>query len=412
VPSVQDFLAKKNYAKALELIRADLARRPRDSRLRLQQADILILAGRGKEAVSVLLGLADEHARDGFAAKAIAVLKRVEKIEPGRRDVEERLVRLIQEKVRDAPSTPRPAAAMPEIGLEEFDPSTDIGMEAPAPAPAPEVEPEPETQLEPAAEVEPEPEAPELPVEAEAGPETLPDLSAEAEPLVMAEAQPTAEEEPAPELEIEPEPEVEATPEVEAEPELEAEPEVEAAPEVQAKAKRAPAAAPEAATIDDSDLEALDYLTPAEGEGAPEPQPILSTPLFEGFSEQELLAVMRGMNLRTFAPGDILMAEGAPGDSLFVLTTGTVKCWVKDRKGHYMKVQELPEGAFFGEISVLTGKPRTATLTAAAECEALELDKKTLDEITAKHPHVREVLKKFHEQRAQDTVQAILKKKR
>jgi hypothetical protein len=43
--------------------------------------------------------------------------------------------------------------------------------------------------------------------------------------------------------------------------------------------------------------------------------------------------------------------------------------------------------------------------------EALELDKKTLDAITAKHPHVREVLKKFHEQRAQDTVEAILKKR-
>ena len=109
---------------------------------------------------------------------------------------------------------------------------------------------------------------------------------------------------------------------------------------------------------------------------------------------------MHGMNLKTFAAGDVLMAEGAPGDSLYVLTTGTVKCWVRDSKGHYIKVQELPEGAFFGEISVLTGKPRTATLTAASYCEALELDKKTLDAITAKHPRVREVLKKFHEQRA------------
>jgi cAMP-dependent protein kinase regulator len=168
------------------------------------------------------------------------------------------------------------------------------------------------------------------------------------------------------------------------------------------------------ATIDDDDLEGLDYLTPEDEplEVTLEPQPVLSTPLFEGFSEPELVAVMRGMNLRTFGPGDILMAEGAPGDSLFVLTTGSVKCWVKDRKGHYMKVQDLPEGAFFGEISVLTGKPRTATLTAAAHCEALELDKKTLDEITAKHPRVRDVLKKFHEQRAIDTVQAMSKKKR
>jgi hypothetical protein len=328
--SIQEFIGKKNYAKALELVRAELSARPKDHRLRLQQADVLIMAGRAKEAVSVLLGLADEHASDGFAAKAIAVLKRIEKIAPGRRDVEERLAHLIQEKVRTSPST-RPAAAM-EIGLEEFDPSADMGFEtAAASAPV------------------------ELAMEAE--PEAIP---------------------------VDPEPVVEV-----------------------------PVVAPAPLTIQDDDLEGLDYVASNEDvmEAAPEPQPVLSTPLFEGFSQAELLAVMRGMNLKTFAPGDVLMAEGAPGDSLYVLTTGSVKCWVKDRKGHYMKVQELPEGAFFGEISVLTGKPRTATLTAASYCEALELDKKTLDSITATHPHVREVLKKFHEQRAQDTVEAILKKR-
>ncbi len=339
MPSIQEFIAKKNYAKALEQIAAELAARPKDQRLRLQQADVLILGGRPKEAVSVLLGLADEHASDGFAAKAIAVLKRIEKIAPGRRDVEERLAHLIQEKVRTAPSAPRPAAGM-EIGLEEFDPTADTGFESPVAA-AP-------TEL--SLTVDPEP------------------------------------------ISVEPEPVIEVMPDA---------------------APATPAARPAPAPIDDNDLEGLDYLASSEEvmEGTPEPQPVLSTPLFEGFAEDELLAVMRGMTLKTFAPGDVLMAEGAPGDSLYVLTTGTVKCWVRDRKGHYMKVQELPEGAFFGEISVLTGKPRTATLTAASYCEALELDKKTLDSITAKHPHVREVLKKFHEQRAQDTVEAILKKR-
>jgi CRP-like cAMP-binding protein len=84
---------------------------------------------------------------------------------------------------------------------------------------------------------------------------------------------------------------------------------------------------------------------------------------------------------------------------------------VRDRKGHYMKVQELPEGAFFGEIALLTGKPRTATITASTAVEVLELDKRTFDEICSKHPHVHEVVKKFQEQRAMDTVQAIMKKK-
>ena len=48
---------------------------------------------------------------------------------------------------------------------------------------------------------------------------------------------------------------------------------------------------------------------------------------------------------------------------------------------------------------MLTGSPRTATVVAAAPCELLELDRATLDGITATHPRVREVLQRFYEQR-------------
>jgi hypothetical protein len=313
---VSDLIARKSYGRALELIQAQLARRPQDARLRLKQADVLILAGRGKEAVGILMGLADTEAADGFAAKAIAILKRIEKIEPGRRDVEERLAHLIQEKVRLTPGASAPAAAPaspPELGLEEFDPSADPLAAAPA-EPDPEIIPEPE--------ITPEPPA---------GP--------------------------------------------------------------------APSAG-------DSDLEDMAYLSEAQAKAA---APVVSTPLFEGFTEDELVAVIRGLKLLTFEPGDVIVTEGAPGSSLFVLTTGRVKAFVKNARGDSVKVHELAEGSFFGEISILTGKPRTATLTAATPCEVLELDKATLDGITQSHPNVLQVLKRFHEARAQDTVEAIIR---
>jgi hypothetical protein len=311
--ALQDLLARKNYPKAIELLKAHLARRPNDPRLKLKLADVLIAAGRGKEAVGTLMGLADSEAADGFAAKAIAVLKRIEKIEPGRRDVEERLAHLIQEKVRLTPGSAGAAAGSgrAELGLEEFDPSADpLASHQPDPEPEPEIIPDPPTPGDAAA---------------------------------------------------------------------------------------APA---------DSDLEDMAYLTEPE---PPAAGPVVSTPLFEGFSEEELVAVIRGLKLLTFEPGDILVTEGAPGGSLFILTTGRVKAYVKNARGESIKVHELTEGSFFGEISVLTGKPRTATLTAAGACEVLELDKATLDSITQRHPHVLEVLKRFHEARAQDTVEAIIR---
>jgi CRP-like cAMP-binding protein len=342
--SVADFLAKRDYTKAIDLINKQLKTRPRDQRLRLQLADTLILANRGKEAVPTLMSLADEHATDGFAAKAIAILKRIEKIAPGRRDVEERLASLIQEKSRQSSSGPVRASVSPSFGLEEFDPSADpmggakLGIDASAGLPldaAPRISvPEPEPVAKPLPEPEPV-------IEVAAEPESLPTLSPDS----------------------------------------------------------------------DEDLAfvaAGEEATEADGRGG---DAMLSTPLFDGFSQKDLAAVIHDLELNTFEPGDILVAEGAPGDSLFILSTGSVKAYVRNPKGHYVRVHTLVEGDFFGEISALTGKPRTATLVAATPCEVLELKKDKLDALAQTHPQVREVLRKFHEERAKSTIEAMMKKR-
>jgi CRP-like cAMP-binding protein len=63
-------------------------------------------------------------------------------------------------------------------------------------------------------------------------------------------------------------------------------------------------------------------------------------------------------------------------------------------------IAELEEGAFFGEGSILTGKPRAASIVATTPCELLELDRPTLDSICQTHPHVMDVLREFAAQRA------------
>lgn len=129
-------------------------------------------------------------------------------------------------------------------------------------------------------------------------------------------------------------------------------------------------------------------------------------PLFRGFSRDELGAVIKGLRLLTFEPGEIVVTAGEPGASLFVVTAGRVKAFVPDPSGHSRFVRELGEGEFFGEISILRGGPRTATITAATRSEVLELDRTTLDAICATHPHVREVLQEFHDRRAAASIDA------
>jgi cAMP-dependent protein kinase regulator len=111
--------------------------------------------------------------------------------------------------------------------------------------------------------------------------------------------------------------------------------------------------------------------------------------------------VMRGLRLLTFDPGDVIVLEGDPGDSLFVLTTGRVKAFVRTADApRPRKVRELKEGEFFGEISILSGKPRTATVTCATRCELLELDRATLDDICRTHPKVLHILEDYYMDRA------------
>jgi len=134
---------------------------------------------------------------------------------------------------------------------------------------------------------------------------------------------------------------------------------------------------------------------------SPPPRPVVDTPLFGGFAQDELLEVIRGFRLRTFEPGDVVILEGERGDSLFIVTTGTVKAFVRNPQGgEPVMVRRMSDGDFFGEISILSGKPRTATVTAATACELLELDRATLDSITVTYPHVRQVLEEYYVARA------------
>jgi hypothetical protein len=128
------------------------------------------------------------------------------------------------------------------------------------------------------------------------------------------------------------------------------------------------------------------------------------SPLFGDFSPDELIAVMRGLRLVTFEPGEIIVSQGESGQSLFVLASGQARAYLKDKQGRNIQVRELLEGDFFGEIALMLGSPRTATITARTRCELLELDRPQLDSIAKDRPRVRQVLQAFYSKRINTTV--------
>jgi len=342
-------MARRKYPQAIEALRQLLQKHGGDLRLRMKLADALVLAGREKEAAPVLLELADALAAEGQAAKSIALLKKVQKIDPGRADVEGKLADLIKTKERRTKGwDPQGERA---VGYEP--PSWAASTFSAEQFAAPRIYSDKER------------------IAAAKGaswvPATRPDDSAEAPPETVVQSQ---------------EPEDEAVTLVEVE--------VQILDVIQEALTRPMAAAPAPA---------------AAAEAAP-PLPFVDTPLFSGFSRDELVAVIKGLRLLVFEPGDIVLTEGDRGDSLYVITTGTVKTFVRDTtQGGQLLMRRLKDGDFFGEISVLSGKARSATVTAATHCEMLELDRATLDQITASYPHVRQVLEDFYLARAMNTAE-------
>ena len=137
-------------------------------------------------------------------------------------------------------------------------------------------------------------------------------------------------------------------------------------------------------------------------------RPVPKSPLFEVLSEEERDALVREMDLESHDEGSVIISEGQPGSSMYVIASGEVKVFTHGAGGSSVYLARLGEGDFFGEVSMLTGKPRTATITAAQRTEVLRLDKEKLDNALAMYPGIRKVLNDFYQRRAEHTVEAMI----
>ncbi len=264
------YLAAKDYDTALAAVAGELRRNPRHFNLLLRQAEILGMAGNREQAIGVYREIAEQYAKDGFYAKAIALYKKVLKLNPELDEVHAELARLIDEDLRE------------HLPLEER--------------------------------------------------------------LAMA----------------------------------------------QTRSK------------------------PAASQRRPpgEVKELAASALFAAFRREALEEILTSTALRTYEEGDIIVTEGEAGSSLFLVVSGAVKVFTLGSSGEHLALAELGAGDFFGEVSLLTGKPRTATITAKTPVVAIELTKHDVDRIAREHPEVHTVLEEFYTRRAQETVEAVIRRMR
>jgi Cyclic nucleotide-binding domain len=121
-------------------------------------------------------------------------------------------------------------------------------------------------------------------------------------------------------------------------------------------------------------------------------------PLFSDLTTQEFIAVAILLVRRVAKVGEVIVREGDPGDSMFIVSTGEVRATVL-RDGQQLPVATMRDGDFFGEMAVLSGEPRTATVTAVKATELLELNRENLREVCSRHPHVEAKIRLAYDER-------------
>ncbi len=272
--NLDHYLAKREYDKALQAVAEELKRNPSQFNLLLRQAEILGLAGDREEAVRVYRELAERYAKDGFFAKAIALYKKILKLDPELEDVHQQLAKVIEEhRASQRPFEERVrelATSAGAFGKDGGDP--------------------------------------------------------------------------------------------------------------------------------DFDDERIKELQASE--------------LFAAFSGEALQEVLTSTSLRSYNEGDVIVNEGEPGSSLFLIVMGRVGVSTKAESGGRIPLAELGPGDFFGEVSLLTGRPRTATISAQEQVMAIEITRESIDRIAGEHPEVRKILEEFYNRRAQETVEAVIRRLR
>lgn len=142
------------------------------------------------------------------------------------------------------------------------------------------------------------------------------------------------------------------------------------------------------------------------GEETPGPGPQLPPiPLFADLDPSTFQRLILRSRRRLLGPGDRAVSEGEAGDSFFVVVRGSLEV-VRAEDTPATRLGTVEEGDFFGEMALLAGSPRTATVWATEESELLQFEGRELRALVRQHPQVASALRRFYRQRLLSNVLA------
>lgn len=117
-----------------------------------------------------------------------------------------------------------------------------------------------------------------------------------------------------------------------------------------------------------------------------DPQDLRQIPLFQLLDDNELAALTDQLEVRKYWKGQMVFWQGSPGDTMFLVHSGRVELYIKDKNGDVVNLNCAEPGDMFGELALLDQQPRSANAKATADTTLLVIDQNDLRQLFQAYP--------------------------
>ena len=111
-----------------------------------------------------------------------------------------------------------------------------------------------------------------------------------------------------------------------------------------------------------------------------------SIPLFEGLTEEDLLALAASVTPRSFKAGQMIFNQGDGGGEMYIVASGHVNIHLPGDASRRVSLKDIAQGEYFGELALFDDKPRSASALASTDAVLLELSRATLSAYLERRP--------------------------
>ena len=126
-----------------------------------------------------------------------------------------------------------------------------------------------------------------------------------------------------------------------------------------------------------------------------------SIPFFSSLSENDHLTIIENIRLNYFPEGHTIFQEGDEGDAMYTIRSGKVRIYKAEEKSE-KTLNVLEANDFFGEMALISNKPRNATAQALEDCEVFVIYAKDLYELIKEKPEIANKISNTFVKRSKD----------